>query len=127
MQFAHAGIATDDAAGLAAKYTALFDRPIVHEETIDGMAVVVLGLDGADLELLEPRDGGPIATYLDRKGPGIHHVAFATPDIGAALERAREQSIELVDDQPRPGARGHDVAFLHPDSTGGVLVEFVER
>jgi methylmalonyl-CoA epimerase (EC 5.1.99.1) len=86
-----------------------------------------LGFDGADLELLEPRDGGPIATYLDRKGPGIHHVAFATPDIGAALERAREQSIELVDDQPRPGARGHDVAFLHPDSTGGVLVEFVER
>lgn len=127
MQFAHAGVATDDAAGLAAEYAALFDCPIVHEETIDGMAVVVLGLGGADLELLEPRGGGPIAAYLDREGPGIHHVAFATADIEAALERARKRGIELVDDQPRPGARGHDVAFLHPNSTGGVLVEFLER
>jgi len=125
MRFHHAGIATDDAAGLAARYAELFDAPLVHEERVDGMDVLFLDLDGSYFELLEPHSGGPIAGYLDSHGPGIHHLAVGTDDIEAALSTARECGIDLVDDVPRPGAWGHEVAFLHPNSTGGVLIEFV--
>ncbi|QZP38553.1 methylmalonyl-CoA epimerase [Halobaculum magnesiiphilum] len=128
MRLDHAGIATDDAAELAALYADLLDCEIVHEEEFDGMAVVFLELGGSYLELLEPLgDEGTIAGYLDRNGPGIHHLAFATDDIEGALDRARDLGIESIDDEPRPGAWGHEVAFLHPRDTGGVLVEFVEH
>ena len=128
MRFDHAGIATRDAAGLADLFADLFERPIVHEETFDGMRVVFLELaDGEYLELLEPVDGGTISDYLDREGPGIHHVALATDDLAGALDHARDLGVDLVDEDPRPGAWGHEVAFLHPRSTGGVLVEFVEK
>jgi methylmalonyl-CoA/ethylmalonyl-CoA epimerase len=127
-QFDHAGIATDDAAGLAEQYVALFDAEIAHEETFDGMNVVFLDLGNGYFELLEPvENGGAIASYLDDNGPGIHHLAVATEDVEEALERAREMDIALIDDQPREGAWGHDVAFLHPKSTGGILLEFVQH
>ena len=128
MHVDHAGIATDDAADLAALYVDLLDCEIAHEEEFDGMAVVFLEFGGSYLELLEPLDEeGAIARYLDRNGPGIHHLAFATDDIEAALERARSLDVELIDEKPRPGAWGHEVAFCHPRDTGGVLVEFVEH
>ena len=128
MHLDHAGIATDDAAELAALYADLLDCEIVHEEEFDGMAVVFLELGSSYLELLEPLDDeGTIASYLDRNGPGIHHLAFATDDLAGALDRARELGIELIDEEPRSGAWGHEVAFLHPRDTGGVLVEFVEH
>ena len=126
MEFHHAGIATDDAEGLAALYGDLFDAPIVHEERFDGMTVVFLELDDGYFELLEAHEGGAIAAYLDSHGPGIHHLAVATDEIKAALSTASACGVELIDDEPRPGAWGHDVAFLHPASTGGVLVEFVD-
>ncbi|WP_049985434.1 methylmalonyl-CoA epimerase [Halobellus rufus] len=127
MAFDHLGIATTDGAALAETFAALFDAPVVHEETFDGMAVRFLGLDGGYFELLEPADDGPIARFLDRNGPGIHHAALRTDDIDAALERARDVGVDLVDEEPRAGAWGHDVAFLHPRSTGGVLVEYVQH
>jgi methylmalonyl-CoA/ethylmalonyl-CoA epimerase len=128
MRFDHVGVAARDAADLADLFDGLLGAPVAHEETFDGMAVVFLELDGGGyLELLEPADGGAIADYLDREGPGIHHVALATDDIAGALDRARELGVDLVDEVPRPGAWGHEVAFLHPRSTGGVLVEFVEH
>lgn len=125
-RFDHAGIATTDADGLAALYVDLFGCERAHEERLDGMFVCFLDLGGGYLELLEPRDGGTIARYLDEHGPGIHHIAVATDDIEAALDRARACGIDSVEG-PRPGAWGHEVAFLHPDSTGGVLFEFVEH
>ncbi|MXR42170.1 methylmalonyl-CoA epimerase [Halobaculum sp. WSA2] len=128
MHLDHAGIATDDAAELAALYADLLDCEIAHEEEFDGMAVVFLELGDSYLELLEPLgDEGTIAGYLDRNGSGIHHLAFATDDIAGALDRARDLGVELIDEEPRPGAWGHEVAFLHPRDTGGVLVEFVEH
>ena len=127
MQFDHAGVATDDAAALADLFADLFDAPVAHEEEFDGMAVVFLELDDGYFELLEPHDEGAIAKYIDKQGPGLHHLALATDDIEAALDHARELGVDLVDEEPRPGAWGHDVAFLHPKSTGGVLVEFVEH
>ena len=123
--FHHLGVATADGAALAATFEGLLGASVVHEELFDGMTVRFLELGGGHVELLEPHGEGTIARYLDRSGPGIHHVALATDDIGAALDRARDLGVDLVDESPRPGAWGHEVAFLHPDSTGGVLVEFV--
>jgi methylmalonyl-CoA/ethylmalonyl-CoA epimerase len=129
MHVDHLGVATADAAGLADLYTELFDAPVAHEEEFDGLRVVFLELDGDGyFELLEPVDDGTtIGRHLDNQGGGIHHVALATEDIEAALQTAREVGVELIDEEPRAGAWGHDVAFLHPKSTGGALVEFVEH
>jgi methylmalonyl-CoA/ethylmalonyl-CoA epimerase len=125
----HIGIATDDADQLVELYGTLFDAPVAHEEVFDGLRVLFLDLDGDGyFELLEPVDEDTtIGGYLEREGGGIHHVALATADIEGALETAREAGVDLIDEQPRPGAWGHDVAFLHPKSTGGALVEFVEH
>ena len=127
MQFDHAGIATDDADGLADLYADLFDAPVAYEEELDDLRVVFLDFGNGHFELLEPTDEGTVADYLDRNGPGIHHLAVETDDIEAALDAARDHGVDVIDEEPRPGAWGHDVAFLHPDSTGGVLVEFVEH
>ncbi|WP_330630099.1 methylmalonyl-CoA epimerase [Halocatena halophila] len=127
MEFDHAGIATTDAAGLSALFGELFDLEIAHKEQFDGLDVTFLDLNNGYFELLEPLEDGTISRYLDDHGPGIHHVALATDDIQNALDRAAQLNVELIDSEPRPGAWGHQVAFLHPKSTGGVLVEFVEH
>lgn len=128
MHLDHVGIATDDAAALASLFTDLLGASVAHEEEFDGMGVVFLELGDSYLELLEPlEDDGAIARYVEKNGPGIHHLALAAEDVESALGRARALDIELIDEEPRPGAWGHDVAFLHPKSTGGVLVEFVEH
>lgn len=127
MRFDHAGIATDDAGSLAELFSDLFGTDVAHEEEFDGMRVVFLDCENGYFELLEPIDGGTIADYLEENGPGIHHLALETDDAASALDRARELGVETIDEEPRPGAWGHSVAFLHPKSTGGVLVEFVEH
>jgi methylmalonyl-CoA/ethylmalonyl-CoA epimerase len=127
MHFDHAGIATDDAKRLAELFSDLCDLPVAHEESFEGMTVIFLDSGTGYFELLEPDGEGAIATYLDRNGPGIHHLALATEDIEGALDRAAELGVERIDEAPRPGAWGHQVAFLHPRSTGGILIEFVEH
>ncbi|WP_136589050.1 methylmalonyl-CoA epimerase [Salinigranum halophilum] len=127
MELDHVGVATTDASGLAGLYADLLGTSVVHEEVFDGMHVVFLDMGNGYFELLEPQEDGTISRYLDTNGPGIHHVAFVTEDVHAALDRARDLDIALVDEEPRLGAWGHTVAFLHPKSTGGVLVEFVEH
>jgi methylmalonyl-CoA/ethylmalonyl-CoA epimerase len=128
MRFDHAGIATTSADSLVFRFQDLLGCEIAHEELFDGMQVVFLELGNGYLELLEPTDDeGTIARYLEDRDGGIHHLAFATDDIDATLERAREHGVDLVDEAPRQGAWGHDVAFCHPKSTGGVLVEFVQH
>ncbi|MFC7155535.1 methylmalonyl-CoA epimerase [Halomarina halobia] len=127
MHFDHAGIATGDADALASLYCELFSTRIAHEERFDGLRVLFLDLGGGYFELLEPVEEGTISRYLDRNGPGIHHLAVATEDIEATLARAKTMGVDLIDEEPRPGAWGHDVAFLHPKSTGGILVEFVQH
>lgn len=128
MEIDHVGIATDDLDALADLYTALFDCSVAHQETFDGMEVCFLAFGNGYFELLEPVESeGAIARYLDRNGSGIHHVAVATEDIEAALVTAEEAGVALIDEEPRQGAWGHDVAFMHPKSTGGVLLEFVEH
>lgn len=128
MRFDHAGVATDDLDALLPLYSDLLDVDVAHEETVDGLRVAFLDMGNGYVELLEPvGEDNAIASYLDRNGPGIHHLAMGTVDLAGALDRARGMDIELIDEEPRAGAWGHDVAFLHPKSTGGVLVEFVGR
>ena len=72
-------------------------------------------------------DNAGLEKFLDKRGDALHHVAFAVKDIAAALARLKDGGVELIDEEPRPGAGGHLVAFLHPRAVGGVLVELVER
>ncbi|MFO7926804.1 MAG: methylmalonyl-CoA epimerase [Halobacteriota archaeon] len=127
MRFDHAGVATDDAEGLAFLYEDLLGCEIAHEERFQELKVIFLELENGYFELLEPQDGGTIARYLERNGSGLHHIALETDDIEATLETAADIGVELIDEEPRRGAWGHQVAFLHPASTGGVLIEFVEH
>lgn len=127
MELDHVGIATPDAARQAAAVSELLDASVVHQEEFDGLDVVFVELSAGYLELLEPLEDGTVQRFLDREGPGLHHLAFRTDDIEAALAHATDLGIDLIDEEPRPGAWGHQVAFLHPASTGGVLLEFVEH
>ncbi len=80
------------------------------------------------IELIEPRsDTSPVARFLTRRGPGIHHVAYRVSDLRATLQDLNTRGFQLIDEEPRLGARGHLVAFVHPKSTGGTLIELVQR
>jgi methylmalonyl-CoA/ethylmalonyl-CoA epimerase len=82
----------------------------------------------SEVELLESIDpDGPIARYLEKKGEGIQHVAFRVDNVEASLKELKEKGIKLIDEKPRKGAGGAKIAFLHPKSTNGVLIELCER
>ncbi len=89
--------------------------------------VAFIGSGAGRIELLQPSaPESTVQKFLDKRGPGLHHIAYRVPDIEAALTRLAATGIRLIDEVPRPGAGGHRVAFLHPQSTHGVLVELVE-
>lgn len=128
MEFHHIGVATDDLDSLVTRYTSMFGVDPVHEETLQQLRVAFLALENGYFELLEPlTDDGPIASYLDTGETAMHHVALSVPDIETALERANAAGVRPIDEEPRPGAWGHEVAFLSPGDTGGMLVEFVQE
>ena len=128
MEFHHVGVATADAAEFVTVLEGRLGLQIAHEERFDGLRIAFLDLGAGYVEVLEPvRETGPVARFLDRRGPGIHHLALRVNDIVGALSAARTAGAEAIDEEPRPGAWGHEVAFLHPDSTGGILVELVEE
>jgi methylmalonyl-CoA epimerase len=92
-----------------------------------GVELVFVGAGDGKLEILQPLGPDtPVGRFLAERGPGLHHVAYRVEDIDAALARLADQGFELIDERARPGAFGHRVAFIHPRSTGGVLVELVE-
>lgn len=92
-----------------------------------GVRVCFIGEGPGRLELLEPTgDDTPVGRFLDRRGPGLHHIAYRVPDLVAALASLERQGMTLIDREPRTGAGGHKVAFVHPRSTNGTLVELVE-
>ncbi len=97
---------------------------IIEELPAHDVNVAFLG----PLELIEPRSAqSPVARFIEQRGPGLHHVAYRVIDIAVALEDLKSRGFRLIDEKPRPGARGHQVAFLHPEATGGTLIELVQR
>jgi methylmalonyl-CoA epimerase len=125
----HIGVAVDDIDSALALYEKSFDMALAHRETVEsqGVEAVLLDIGDGHVELLRPLDPEtPVGKFIARKGPGLHHVAYAVEDIEAALERIAATGIELIDRAPRAGIRGSRVAFLHPRSTGGVLTEIVQ-
>jgi methylmalonyl-CoA/ethylmalonyl-CoA epimerase len=125
----HIGVATDDLDGAVALYEGTLGMPVAHRETVEsqGVEAVLLDVGEGHVELLRPLGPDtPIGKYLERKGPGLHHVAYAVDDIEGVLGSLKEAGIELIDSEPRKGIRDSRVAFVHPRSTGGVLTEIVE-
>jgi len=125
----HIGVAVEDIDAALALYERSFEMELAHRETVEsqGVEAVLLDVGEGHVELLRPL--GPdtaVGKFLDRKGPGLHHVAYAVEDIDAVLERLGAAGLELIDSEPRTGIRESRVAFLHPRSTGGVLTEIVE-
>jgi methylmalonyl-CoA epimerase len=125
----HIGVAVSDLEGAVALYRDQLGMPVEHRETVEqfGVEAVLLGVGEAHLELLRPVDPeSAVGRFLDRSGPGLHHVAYMTPDIEAALDEVRSAGLRLIDEEPRTGIRNSRVAFVHPKSTGGVLTELVQ-
>ena len=125
----HIGVAVADLDEAVALYSERLGMPVQHRETVEqqGVEAVLLGVGESHVELLQPL--GPdtaVGRFLERNGPGLHHVAYGTDDIGSALDAARAAGLALIDEAPRTGIRGSRVAFVHPKSTGGVLTELVE-
>jgi methylmalonyl-CoA/ethylmalonyl-CoA epimerase len=125
----HIGVAVDDLEEAVSLYSERLGMPVQHRETVaeQGVEAVLLGVGESHVELLSPL--GPdtaVGRFLERNGPGMHHVAYGTDDLESALDDARAAGLALIDEQPRTGIRGSRVAFVHPRSTGGVLTELVE-
>jgi methylmalonyl-CoA/ethylmalonyl-CoA epimerase len=125
----HVAIAVDDIDGAAAKFREVFglepsEREFVPTQKTD---TVCLPIGDSNLELISPRGNETLAKFLEKRGPGLHHIAIEVEGIDAALVFLKSIGVKLVDETARPGARGHKVAFLHPKATGGVLVELVEK
>jgi methylmalonyl-CoA/ethylmalonyl-CoA epimerase len=125
----HIGVAVEDIDAALELYEGAFAMPLAHRETVEeqGVEAVLLDVGEGHVELLAPL--GPetaVGKFLARKGPGLHHVAYAVGDIDATLEKLSAAGLELIDSEPRVGIRESRVAFLHPRSTGGVLTEIVE-
>jgi methylmalonyl-CoA epimerase len=125
----HIGVAVHDLDEAIALYSERLGMPVEHRETVaeQGVEAVLLGVGVNHVELLRPlAPDTAVGKFLERNGPGMHHVAYSTDDIESALDSARAAGLRLIDESPRAGIRGSSVAFLHPKSTGGVLTELVQ-
>ena len=125
----HIGVAVEDIDAAIALYEQSFEMELAHRETVESQGVEAVLLDVGDghVELLRPLgEDTAVGKFLARKGPGLHHVAYAVDDIDATLAQMAAAGIELIDAEARVGIRDSRVAFLHPRSTGGVLTEIVE-
>lgn len=125
----HIGIAVEDIDAAVGLYRDQFGMREQHRETVEeqGVHALLLEIGDAHIELIAPiGPEGAVARFLERNGPGLHHVAYRTDDIDAELKRLVSAGIRLLDEEPRIGIRGSRVAFAHPKSTGGVLTEIVQ-
>ena len=127
-RIAHIGIAVRALHELLPFYRDVLGMPEVPLDDADGARIAGLAAGDALVELLEAdAPGSPIAKFIEKRGPGIHHVCFVVDDLAASLERCRAAGVRLIDETPRVGAEGKPIAFLHPSATGGVLVELTEQ
>jgi methylmalonyl-CoA/ethylmalonyl-CoA epimerase len=126
----HIGIASNDVEAVIEKMQTVFGlTPSFSEDVADQMVRAVgFTVGESKLEFLEPTDAAsPIARFLDKKGEGMHHIAFRVKDIHAALAKAKASGMRLIDEVPRKGAEGKLIAFLHPKSLNGMLIELSQE
>ncbi|HEX9384636.1 MAG TPA: methylmalonyl-CoA epimerase [Gemmatimonadaceae bacterium] len=124
----HIGIAVEALAESVPFFRDILGLPEVALEDSDGASIVGFSAGEPLVELLEAEDpASPIARFLAKRGPGIHHICFSVDDLDAMLERCRRAGVQLIDEKPRIGAEGKRIAFLHPKSTAGVLVELSDH
>jgi methylmalonyl-CoA epimerase len=122
-------IAVEDLDEALAFYERAFGLVPEYREVVesDGVEEAMLKVGDTYIQLLQAtRDDSPIARFIARSGPGLHHLGFGVRSVSGALEHLRDEGVRLIDEEPRPGGGGHTVAFVHPKGTGGVLVELVE-
>jgi methylmalonyl-CoA/ethylmalonyl-CoA epimerase len=125
----HVAIAVDDIDAALAKYREVFGLAAAERELVESQKTETLRLPigTSALELISPRGNESLARFLEKRGPGIHHIALEVEGIEEALAFLEKLGVPLVDRSPRIGAGGHKVAFVHPKATGGVLVELVDK
>jgi methylmalonyl-CoA epimerase len=126
----HIAIAVPDLDAAIALFESVFGLKLKHREEVANfkVAIATLGTGGTDIELVQATSpDSPVAKFVNERGAGIHHIAFAVGDIATELARLRAQGVQLIDETPRPGKDGSRVAFVHPKATGLVLCELVEN
>lgn len=125
----HVGYAVEDLEEAVRYHERLYGAEVAHRERMerDGVDEALLAVGDSYIQLLAPtRADSPVGRFLDRHGPGVHHVGYGVADVGDTLAELKDLGVRVVDDHPRPGSRGCTVAFLHPKGAFGVLVELVE-
>jgi len=125
----HVGVAVTDLDESIELYRRVFGGELLHRATNEreGLEAAFIRTGSCEVELMHAtRADSPVGKFVAKRGPGLHHVAYAVEDIERALKQAREAGAELIDAEPRPGMHGGRIAFLHPKSVGGVLTELVE-
>jgi methylmalonyl-CoA/ethylmalonyl-CoA epimerase len=123
------GIAVEDLDAALDLYARAFGILPVSREHVerDGIEEAMLEVGGVHLQLVQSaRPDSPIERFIERRGPGLHHLGIAVRDLDAALDHLRSEGVELIDEDPRQGGSGHRIAFVHPRGTGGILIELIE-
>jgi len=126
----HIAIAVADLDAAVDYYRATYGVEVEHREVVerDGVEEALLRVADSYVQLLTPtRDDSPVAKWMEKKGQGIHHVGYRVDDCAAALERVKAQGHQVIDEAPRPGSRGTTVAFVHPKTAFGTLIELVQE
>ena len=126
-RIAHVGIAVADLDAALAFYRDVLGLEPHPPEVVDGARILSLAFGESEIELLAPlEDESPVGRFLAKRGPGIHHVCFRVPDLDVALQACRAAGYRLIDETPRTGAGGRRIAFVHPKTTAGILLELTE-
>ena len=127
VKISHVGLAVHSIAEALPFYREILGLKEESLAETDGARIAGIDAGGTLVELLEAeREDSPIGKFIEKRGPGIHHICFAVDDLDATLERCREKGVKLIDHAPRVGAEGKRIAFLHPASTAGILIELTE-
>jgi methylmalonyl-CoA/ethylmalonyl-CoA epimerase len=125
----HVGIAVQDLEAALDEYCRQYRVEPGHREVVESQGVeeAMIAIGGSRIQLLAPLSAdSPVGRFLESRGEGLHHVAFAVADIEAALDHLRAEGVQLIDDEPRIGGGGHRIAFVHPKAMSGTLIELVE-
>jgi methylmalonyl-CoA epimerase len=125
----HIGVAVEDLDETLAIYNEKFQMAVQYREVVEeqGVEAVLLEVGGGHVELLKPLGPDtPVGKFIEKRGPGMHHVAYRVDDVQAELDRLKAEGVELIDETPRIGIRNSTVAFVHPQSAGFVLTEIVK-